>query len=154
MGLGNFIKKKATSYAVGRTDDIPTKGQTISSITSKIVNNISKQSNNVAKQFVDIVDSSFKTIAEKSNETISIMKDGPIEEQQEVVHATNTTETDFSETPKYHIVVNKERKGPLTKTQLLELISSGAINKDTFVFFKGLQGWTPIDQIDELSDLF
>lgn len=50
----------------------------------------------------------------------------------------------------WYYVQDGERVGPIEKTELMGLISTGKLSAQDFVWKKGLEGWVHIEKLDEL----
>jgi len=66
------------------------------------------------------------------------------------------TISDASETPPpmpavWFVIVNNEKKGPLTILEISQIGAEGSIDRRTLVWKKGMSEWLPIDQVPELS---
>ena len=44
--------------------------------------------------------------------------------------------------------------GPLTREQIDELVEGGVIDRDTYVWRAGMEGWLPAERVRELADAF
>lgn len=69
---------------------------------------------------------------------------------------TNTPPTiqidGISENKEYHIYVNKEQIGPLSKIELIDKLKKGEINPDTMTWKNGLKEWGKLSNFNEFSD--
>ncbi len=54
----------------------------------------------------------------------------------------------------YTLNINGQNMGPYTLQQLQQMIQSGQINKDTYVWKQGMQNWELAGNVQELSALF
>jgi len=73
--------------------------------------------------------------------------------QQSQTHQTPTPPP-IPKAQTYHVAIDGSSKGPLTMTQLKELISSSSVKRETLVWREGMSGWEQIASLDELSSLF
>jgi len=54
----------------------------------------------------------------------------------------------------YNVSVNGQQSGPFGWQQLLQMVQSGQITKDTYVWKQGMAGWELAGNVQELSSLF
>lgn len=54
----------------------------------------------------------------------------------------------------YHVAVNDAATGPYDMNTLMQMINSGAINKDTLIWKNGMANWEPANSVAELQTLF
>jgi len=54
----------------------------------------------------------------------------------------------------YNVSVNGQTAGPFNLQQLQQMIQSGQLNQNTYVWKQGMQGWEVAGSIQELSSLF
>src|SRR5262249_50299718 len=48
----------------------------------------------------------------------------------------------------------RNQQGPVSAAALARLVRSGAINRDTLIWFAGMPDWRPAGQVNELASLF
>jgi uncharacterized membrane protein YhaH (DUF805 family) len=49
-----------------------------------------------------------------------------------------------------YVLLGTEQKGPLTVDELNEMLSNGAVNQKTLIWFEGLIEWSPIEKFSEI----
>src|SRR5689334_8563466 len=54
----------------------------------------------------------------------------------------------------YYLDASRTQQGPATVSDLARLVRSGAITRDTMVWFAGMPDWRPAGQVNELASLF
>ena len=54
----------------------------------------------------------------------------------------------------WHVVVNGEQHGPYDPPQLAEMLSSGTIDWEAYVWSEGLDNWAPMQDIQDLLAYF
>lgn len=52
---------------------------------------------------------------------------------------------------KWYYVENNDRIGPLEESQMIGLIKEGSVGKETYVWKKGFENWTRLEEVNELS---
>jgi tellurium resistance protein TerD len=57
------------------------------------------------------------------------------------------------EEKKYFVYIDNDKKGPLSKSEIIDLANNKKINKSTFIWFYGLSEWKSINDIDELKNI-
>lgn len=54
----------------------------------------------------------------------------------------------------FHVLVNNKQQGPVSKGQLQEMVTEGAVTKETMVWQDGMTDWAKAGEQDELQGLF
>ncbi len=57
-------------------------------------------------------------------------------------------------TAQFYVAVNGQQVGPLTLEQVQQMIASGQVNQNTYVWKQGLPNWVPASQVPEIAGLF
>ena len=55
---------------------------------------------------------------------------------------------------KYFIAINNQQSGPFSEMQLIEMVKSGQLTKETLLWNQGLTGWQKAETINELLNIF
>lgn len=59
-----------------------------------------------------------------------------------------------NETMSVMIAVNGQSYGPYERATLLQMINSGALTKETYVFIQGMNGWQAASEVPQVAKLF
>jgi uncharacterized membrane protein YhaH (DUF805 family) len=54
----------------------------------------------------------------------------------------------------YYLDASRNQQGPASVSDLARLVRSGAITRDTMIWFAGMPDWRPAGQVNELTSLF
>jgi len=54
----------------------------------------------------------------------------------------------------WHVADGDNTKGPYSRADMGRMLMDGSLNRETFVWSVGQDGWKIADDIDELSQLF
>ena len=54
----------------------------------------------------------------------------------------------------YYVLIKNQQNGPLSFTQLSQLISDVRVNKQSLVWKSGLENWVIITELPEFSNFF
>lgn len=54
----------------------------------------------------------------------------------------------------WHVAIDGEARGPYGRTQLLRMASDGTLTRETLVWAKGRESWSPAGDVQDLSGLF
>src|SRR5215469_7247165 len=54
----------------------------------------------------------------------------------------------------YYLDAARNQQGPVSPADLARLVRSGAITRDTLIWFAGMPDWRPAGQINEFASLF
>ncbi len=54
----------------------------------------------------------------------------------------------------YYLDASRNQQGPASVSDLARLVRSGAITRDTMIWFAGMPDWRPAGQVNELASLF
>jgi len=77
---------------------------------------------------------------------------------QNKVHSTattrtgNNTSTHDGESDQWFYAIGNETLGPVSKKDLMQMLSQGEISENTLVWIKGMSNWTPFSSLEELHE--
>ena len=54
----------------------------------------------------------------------------------------------------FYVMVNNQKKGPMSVEEITQLVQDGQVNKDSYVWQEGMQNWAKAGEQSELASLF